>query len=98
MGIASKSLIKLINHACVQYKQYNTVYVQIFAGLYFREFCKSKGVFKNENVKICMHVVQVCSCRPPFAKLKLRKLLGVGRVQIYFLQKFVHTQYYTYYI
>ena len=56
----------------------HTVCVQIFAGLHFREFCKSTGDCENKNVKTCMHTVQVCCCRPPFAKLKLRKLLGAG--------------------
>ena len=54
----------------------STVCVQIFTGFYFHEFCKSTGV--HENTKICTHTVQDCSCRLPFAKLILRKLLGAG--------------------
>ena len=55
-----------------------TVCVQFFARLYFREFHKSTGVCENENSKICTHTVQVCSCRPPLAKLKSQELLGAG--------------------
>ena len=41
----------------------------------FREFHKSTGIHENENVKICTYTVQVCSCRPPFAKLKIAKIV-----------------------
>ena len=55
--------------------------VQIFAGLYFREFCESTGDRENKNTKMCTHTVQACCCSPPFAKLKSRILLGVGRLR-----------------
>ena len=60
------------------YIHVHTVCVQIFAGLYLCEFHESMGVHENENTKICTHMVQVGSCRLPFTKLNLRKLLGVG--------------------
>ena len=60
----------------------------------FCEFRKLMGVHENENVKICTHTVHVCSCRPPFAKLKSWKLLGAEGVrEIYVPQKFVHIRY-----
>ena len=67
---------------CLQWKvSYHTVCVQTFVGLYFMLiFCESTGICENENVKIGTHMVQVCSCRPPFVKLKSQKLLGVGRL------------------
>ena len=42
------------------YIQY-AVCVQIFTGLYFREF-RNQWAFMKIKSKICTHMVQVCSC------------------------------------
>ena len=49
-----------------------TICVQIFSGLNFHKFCKSTGFCENKNAEICTHMVQVCSCKLPFAKLNCK--------------------------
>ena len=65
----------------VQLYTVHAVCVQIFVGLYFREFRKSTGNPEKKNAKTHTHTVQVSCCMPPSVKLKLRKLLGAGRLR-----------------